>query len=778
MVIRKILLGFVVVLFCQTGLFSQSKAAMGRWYMHSCYRIGMDLEEMDKVLYYAVQNAVVAIDLRDNSYQFLDKNAGLSDVGIRCLGSSPKSKMLVICYENSNVDLYNGRSVFNVPDIFNKQIAGNKTINKVFCDDTLAYLASGIGIIVVDLKKKVIKDTWFFKKENQMYEVNDVVIVNDTVYAATDYGIFQSKRNNTFINNFATWEQVINVNTPNNSLFRQFAVLNNTVYVLKNDTLIPNEIKTVIYVKNNDLWEEADVEIEDGTSDFACRFIRTSSERLLVGTNIEIQRYKWNQTDSRLEKEMTYSWSFGSITAFHASNEDTYIIDMDGLRAGNVGRCFIPGTAQTPATAMDWKKSKLAVVHNTLDDWTPAWRNANLSTLRGEEDWSLTFGNHTLPQMVDIIDVCIAPYDTSIVFGASYLQGLIEFRNDTIYKVYNEHNSTLGTMGDVPRVARIAFDKQHNLWITNWTNSNPISVMDRNGAWQSFGIPFIGKNEMGAVLADSRDWIWVVYDRENKLAIFYPDRSSGTIKNGNWADLNLSLTEEEGSFTYIYAIEETKDKHIWIGTDKGIKIYYNPSRLMNEPNIKPQSIPVQVIRNEDTLVELVLGAEVVHCIKTDGGNRKWVGTNNAGVFLLSPDGKTEIFHFTKDNSPLPSNSVFSIAIDGETGDVYFGTDKGLVSFRYTATDGKENYDNLKIFPNPVRENFNGFISISGLKEDTEVKITDAFGKLVYRTLSNGGTAVWDGRRFDGQKASTGVYFVFMRDEEGNDKKAGKILVIK
>ena len=790
MAIRKFFLGVVVLLVFQSVSLSQSKVEMGGWYMHSCYRDGKDLLEMNNLLYYSVQNAIVAIDLRDNSLQILDKTSGLSDVEIRCMGNSPMAKMLVICYNNSNVDLYDGRTIFNVPDIYNKQITGNKAINKVFCDDKYAYLASGIGIIVIDLKKKVVKDTWFFKKENQTYEVKDVVLLNDTVYAATDYGMFQSKRSNTFINNFATWEQITNINAPNNNLFRQFTIANNTIYLLKTDTVeiqidtnILYEEKSAIYVKDNDIWKEADIEIEEEPFDFVYRFIRASSQKFIIGTNDDIQRYQWNAGNSRWEKEKMYYWTYGTATALHASDGRTYVAGEHGLRWGGtedwVNDVVIPGPAQNPATAMDWKKSKLVVTHNALNDWMPDWKNANISTLRGKEDWSITFGNHTLPQMVDLIDVCIAPYDTSIVFGASYLQGLIEFRNDTIYKVYNQHNSTLGTLGGAPRVARIAFDKQHNLWITNWTEgSNPVSVMTKNGTWQSFGIPFVGSNLMGFVFVDSRNWVWLVYDREKKLAVFNPDRSSDMIKNGNWVDLNLSLTEAEGSFTYIFTIEETKDNHIWLGTDKGIKIYYSPSRLMNEPYAKPQSIPVTVIRGSDTLVELVLGSERVLSIKTDGGNRKWVGTENAGVFLLSPDGKTELFHFTKDNSPLPSNTVYNIAIDGETGDVYFGTDKGLASFRYTATDGKENYDNLKIFPNPVRENFDGYITISGLIENSEVKIADAFGKLVYRTVSNGGTATWDGKRFDGQKASTGVYFVFVRDENGVDKRAGKILFIK
>jgi hypothetical protein len=762
---------------------------VGGWYVHSSYnRDGRDLAEIDKILYYAAKNAIAAIDLRDNSLQILDKKAGLCDVGIRCLGSNPATKMLVICYDNSNIDLYDGKNISNIPDLYNKQITGNKSINKVFCDDNYAYLACGLGIVVVDLKKKVIKDTWFFKRENQVYEVNDVVILNDTVYAATDYGIFLSKRNNQFINNFATWEQITNINSQNNSLFRQFAILNNTVYVLKTDTIvIPSDtiIKPAIYLKNNNLWEEAAIDISDENPDLSCHFIRASSNKLLVGTNMEVQRQQWNSSTGQWEKEMVYSWAWGVMTAVHASEGSTYFISMYGLQKGTTEayaqHVLISGPAQNPATAMDWKKSKLAVVHNTTDGWAPAWSSANVSILRGADDWTII--NRFPFDPYDFFDVCIAPYDTSIIYAASYQQGLFEFRSDTVYKIYDHTNSALGPTSDLTtRVYRMAFDANHNLWINTWTGSDPVAVLTKNGNWQSFSIPFVGEYGVGTIFADSRNWLWVVYGRLKKLALFNPDRSSDVIRSNSssWKDLNLSLKEEEGAFNYIYTVTETKDGHIWIGTDKGIKIYYTPSRLWNEPHVPPQSIPVQAIRNGDTLIELVLGFEAVRCIAPDGGNRKWVGTESSGVFLLSPDGKTELFHFTKDNSPLPSNYVHNIPIDGETGDVYFGTDKGLASFRYTATDWKENYENLKIFPNPVRENFEGFISISGLKDNSEVKITDAFGKLVYRTVSNGGTAVWDGKRFNGQKASTGVYYVLINDdtEKGDDKVAGKILFIK
>jgi outer membrane protein assembly factor BamB len=244
-------------------------------------------------------------------------------------------------------------------------------------------------------------------------------------------------------------------------------------------------------------------------------------------------------------------------------------------------------------------------------------------------------------------------------------------------------------------------------------------------------------------------------------------------------NLNISLAEDKGPFKYIYSIAEDKgdeygNKNIWLGTDKGLKYYKRPSALLNDPNILPE--PVYVTK--DSLTELLLSGESIRCLKIDGGNRKWVGTDNSGVYLLSAECDEEIFHFTTENSPLLSNTIHSIEIDGESGEVYFGTENGLISFRYTATDPKEQYEELKIFPNPVRETFNGYISIEGLKEKSEVKITDAQGGIVYRTVSNGGTAVWDGKRFDGQKAATGVYFVFVSDEYGEERIAGKILFIK
>jgi hypothetical protein len=160
----------------------------------------------------------------------------------------------------------------------------------------------------------------------------------------------------------------------------------------------------------------------------------------------------------------------------------------------------------------------------------------------------------------------------------------------------------------------------------------------------------------------------------------------------------------------------------------------------------------------------------------DGDNRKWVGTERAGVFLLSEDGTEEIHHFTEENSPLYSNLIVDIEIDGN-GEVFFGTDRGIISYRSTATPAPPTFDDVVVYPNPVREGYSGVIAIKGLVSNADVKITDVSGTLIYATRAEGGQAIWSGTSFDGRKASTGVYMVFATDDEGNEKMVTKILFI-
>ena len=202
-------------------------------------------------------------------------------------------------------------------------------------------------------------------------------------------------------------------------------------------------------------------------------------------------------------------------------------------------------------------------------------------------------------------------------------------------------------------------------------------------------------------------------------------------------------------------------------------MFYSPSSVFSGYNFDAQ----QIIVEENGFGQYLLNAEIVYTIAIDGGNRKWIGTLGSGLFLLSEDGTEEIFHFTDENSPLLSNTILDIEINHETAEVFIATDKGLMSFRSDATQSSQHPDDLHIFPNPVRESYNGIITINGLAYESNVKITDVSGNLVFETNSEGGTAIWNGSDTNNNRVSTGVYLVLSSDKYGREKTIGKILFI-
>jgi hypothetical protein len=173
---------------------------------------------------------------------------------------------------------------------------------------------------------------------------------------------------------------------------------------------------------------------------------------------------------------------------------------------------------------------------------------------------------------------------------------------------------------------------------------------------------------------------------------------------------------------------------------------------------------------------LLFQDEDVQSIAVDGANRKWVGTKN-GLWLLSPEGDKIIYRFTQDNSPLLGNDIKKLAINPNTGELFIASTNGICSFRSTATEGGNNQENVLVFPNPVPAGYNGTIAIRGLSNNALVKITELNGQLVYQTRALGGQAIWDGKRYTGSKAASGVYLVIVRDDTGKEKIATKIVIL-
>ena len=239
----------------------------------------------------------------------------------------------------------------------------------------------------------------------------------------------------------------------------------------------------------------------------------------------------------------------------------------------------------------------------------------------------------------------------------------------------------------------------------------------------------------------------------------------------NSGDLTGALPSSE-----VTALAVDFDNELWIGTDNGFAVLYNASNAFEASagDYNAQRIKVEFEGN----VEFVLGATAISDIEVDGANRKWFGTDNAGIILLSADGLEILEQHTVENSPLISNTILDLQMDHNTGELFIITDKGLISYRTDATFEDTDYSDVVVFPNPVRPEFTGPITIQGIKFDSDVKITDAAGSVVYQGRSNGGTATWDGKKLTGEPVTTGVYYIWTAPNEGKGRKVGKVLVVR
>ncbi len=442
----------------------------------------------------------------------------------------------------------------------------------------------------------------------------------------------------------------------------------------------------------------------------------------------------------------------------------------------------IVGPFNSDFYSMDWQDDKLAIASGRLNGKLPSF-SRNGVHLFENESWD--FHNITNVQawedknIWDFIDVAVNPSNTAEVAVASYSEEPLSIFNNDSVTLYNDLNSTLEfteSGNGWSLVSSVSYDPDGNLWALNGYTDKPLNVRDANGDWMNFDCGGSARNiYTKKMIIDFNDQVW--FASENKGLFGY--NHNGSINNSN-DDQYVQLTSGTNSGNLpsdnVTAIAADFDGEIWIGTDAGFAILYNASNAFGATpgDYDAQRVKVSFEGN----VEYVLGSTHITDIEVDGGNRKWMATANAGILLLSADGSEILEQFTVENSPLISNNIFDLKLDQSNGELYIITDKGLVSYRSDASYEDPTYEGFVVFPNPVRPNFSGPVTIQGIRYDSDVKITDAAGNLVYKTTSNGGTATWNCNAINGEPVVTGVYFIWTATNAGKDKKVGKVLVIK
>jgi ligand-binding sensor domain-containing protein len=357
---------------------------------------------------------------------------------------------------------------------------------------------------------------------------------------------------------------------------------------------------------------------------------------------------------------------------------------------------------------------------------------------------------------------------------------MLEFRKDGGVQRYNMTNSTLHSLNvDTGKinVGGVAFDGDGNLWTVACGNTRAISTRKADGTWQDFIIPettVSGYSLYDMVVDDyGQKWFCARNSSTGEGVCVFKEENLNNPFNAKFRRLTDDVGNGALPDMYVRSLAKDKDGSIWIGTNKGVAVIYNPGNVFTAGGFFDAQ---KIIIQQDGYNQYLLETEFVNSIAVDGANRKWFGTYSGGAFLMSADGTKQIRNFNTENSPLPSNYVSSIAIDDVSGEVFFATEKGIISYRGDATEGGEKCSDYYVFPNPVRSEYKGPIAVRGLVANADVKIADVAGNVVFHTKANGGEAIWNGNNFKGERAKTGVYIVYVSNEDGSQTCTTKMLI--
>lgn len=749
---------------------------IGTWRSHLPFQSIISVVEVDNIIYGATREALLYFNKTDNSLNRLSKVEGLSDVGISRLAASEERKTLIVAYTNGNIDLINQGQVYNVSDIKRSNIIGSRSIQNIRVDGRFAYLATGFGVVKFDLDDKVIRESYYFGPNGQYVNTLDIALTPEYLYAATENGIFRVEKNANMAD-FTKWEKMHNMPYPEER-YNAIEYFSGKIIANLNKPTIYNA--DTLFIFDGLQWDYF-----YKTHNSSVYQIRSYNDSLLVPYDGGVDFYNSNhQHVFRIYNYMEQTLSPAPRDAIICKDRFIWIADnrlgLIRTRRWQQAKSYTTnGPRIVSAYDMNLKNRHLWVATGGITGpFHNQWRTEGIMHYK-DFKWDY-YHKSDIPELefaFDFVQITPDPSNASRAFASSWYNGIYQLGPEGLEAVYNDQNSSLqkrSSVNDNIRIGGSAFDKAGNLWVTNSEVEKPISVRKANGQWLAFSTNSLtnSSTHLSKIIVDSYGQKWAQLGRLSGILVF----KENTLENANdYAVRIINSTENQGGLpsSTVFAIAEDLDRNIWIGTDKGATVIYNPQRVLTGEAINAQQILVELGGFYGPLLE----SEVVTCIAVDGANKKWFGTERSGAFLMSPDGRTLITHFTAENSPLFSNNILSIAIDDVSGEVYFGTDKGIASYRGMATKAEAEFTEVLAFPNPVRENYNGYIAIKGLVRNANVKITDIAGNLIFETIAEGGQAIWNGRKFSGERPATGVYLVFASNDDGSQTLVTKILFV-
>lgn len=724
----------VTIVNCQLAVVTcyAQEIPLGTWRTHHSYQAIHAIAIGNNQVYGASSTGIVVVNA-DNSLSTITRLDGLGSADITSLAYDAPRSQLLVTYADGLLDIVKSNEIVSFTTLKNSPtITGSKKINQVVVQGALAYLATDYGVVVFDLNQLEVKETWRdLGPSGQLWSINQCTFLNDSIFLATQQGVMVGSLTDNLLD-FANWKR-FSTGAFTNAV-DAIASFNNRIYAAIDGQ--------GLFVYEDGIWSLQDFAGSDFHSLNAGNqlWIMESDNLWKLNASNELEQV----TDIKIEQP---------VFATEDGSGDSWIGDLrNGLVSDRSGafESYIPNG---PTFSGGFRLSKnqghdiFAVSGGYTSTFTPAGKSEDVNAFS-----SGSWRSEGTLLTTDVTDVDFTSTKTIVSTFGSGLQ-VVENNNAILY---TNGNSPLSTN----RVTASAVSKD-GIWVTNYGASLSLHLLKGDNTWESFSFPFSAAQYPTDLLVDGLNQVWMILNPAQGGGLLVFDRESNE---------HVYLTEATGSGSLpsrqVYSLTLDRNGFVWVGTAAGVA-YLNPGQVLsgNVNSVKPVVNGRILLRDETTTAMAV-----------DGGNRKWLGTRN-GVWLFDAFGETPIHNFTTDNSPLPSNEILDVEIHPVTGEVFFATPRGIVSYRSDATESSGSFTNVKIFPNPVLSTFSGQVSISGLATDARVKITDIAGKLIWETSANGGTATWHVRDYNGNRAASGMYLVIAISQDGLDSVVGKIAVV-
>lgn len=773
----------IIVLLC--SVFTRAQDFTTLWQGHFSYLNIKDVVQGNNKIYAASENAIFSYDLNTFQIEKISTINGLSGDLISTIHYSESFNQLIIGYENGLIEIFleDTDEVITVVDILDKRTIppDDKRINHFNEYNGNVFIASDFGISVFDLSRLEFGDTFFIGDGGSQISISQTAVFEDYIYAACkdNSGIRRGLLSNTNLIDFQEWTQITSGN------FLGIETSSNKLYC----TSASNRIFEINNIILNQLFVYASEPLD----------LKNANDNLIVTTKDEV--FVYDNNFNVLANPTVLSEFDTKFTAAVTTDEGIYI----GSEEFGVLRTTISNTSVFEEIHPDGPlrnntfsvQAGFGSLWATYGDYTFTYNPSPLgrygvSHLQNEQWTNIPFDSVFNSRNLNAIS--INPLNPRQVFISSFQDGLLEINDNEPTIRHDQTNSGLESLvlSGFPnfisvRVSETTFDNNGLLWSITSLIQKPLKSFDpSNNQWKSYDFSELIPNAIGDNLG-FKDLViepsGTVFITSFSFGVIGFDPSNGSIK---------SISEGEGNLPvkFTRAIALDKRNQLWIGTHSGLRVLFNTSNLFTNDTVTTEAIIIL----EDGIPKELLEEQFISDIKVDGSNNKWVATIGAGLFYFSSDGQQTIFHFTKDNSPLPSNNINDVSIDVDNGLVYIATDRGLLSFKSGGSSPKEELSEAYIYPNPVRPMFNAIsdkIKIKGITDNVNIKITDIEGNLVaeaqsrnnlrYRGFNleiDGGTAFWNGKNLANNKVASGVYLIMLSDLDTFETKVLKLMIVR